>query len=124
MMNKLTQIFRVKKEDCISDLADYLPAMLGTYVLVKWMEIVSAKNINTQIDKEKYITLGQRVDIEHLQMVKLGEEVEVISTITEKSKRDIFFEIEAFNVEGELVARATHKRVLMPLKVVGKLFKG
>ena len=123
-MNKLTQTFRVEKEDCISDLADYLPAMLGTYVLVKWMEIVSAKNINTQIDKEKYITLGQRVDIEHLQMVKLGEEVEVSSTITEKVKREISFEIEAFNTEGELVARATHKRVLMPLKVVEKLFKG
>jgi predicted thioesterase len=123
-MSSLTQIFRVKKEDCISDLADYLPTMLGTYVLVKWMEIVSAKNINTQIDKEKYITFGQRVDIEHLQMVKLGEEVEIISTITEKEKRDIFFEIEAFNTEGELVARATHKRVLMPLKVVEKLFKG
>jgi predicted thioesterase len=119
-MNKLTQIFRVEKEDCISDLADYLPTMLGTYVLVKWMEIVSAKNINTQIDKEKYITPY----IEHLQMVKLGEEVEVSSTITEKAKREISFEIEAFNVEGVLVARAMHKRVLMPLKVVGKLFKG
>jgi len=123
-MNRLTQTFRVEKEDCISDLADYLPTMLGTYVLVKWMEIVSAKNINTQIDKEKYITVGQRVDIEHLRMVKLGEEVEIISTLIKREKRDIFFEIEAFNVEGEFVARATHKRVLMPLKVVEKLFKG
>jgi len=123
-MSSLTQTFKVEKEDCISDLADYLPAMLGTYVLVKWMEIVSAKNINTQIDKEKYITFGQRVDIEHLQMVKLGEEVEVILTITEKAKREISFEIEAFNTEGELVARATHKRILMPLKVVEKIFKG
>ena len=123
-MSSLTQIFRVKKEDCISDLADYLPAMLGTYTLVKWMEIVSAKNINIQIDPKKQITVGQRVDIEHLQMVKLEEEIEIISTITEQVKRDIFFEIEAFNVEGELVARATHKRVFMPLKVIEKIFKG
>ncbi|NOZ89789.1 MAG: hypothetical protein GXO60_00725 [Epsilonproteobacteria bacterium] len=123
-MNKLTQIFRVKKEDCISDLADYLPAMLGTYVLVKWMEIVSAKNINAQIDQKRYITVGQRVDIEHLQMAKRGEEIEIISTLIKREKRDIFFEIEALNTEGELVARATHKRVLMPLKVVEKLFKG
>ena len=123
-MSSLIQKFKVKKEDCISDLADYLPAMLGTYTLVKWMEIVSVKKIYEQIDKEKYITLGQRVDIEHLQMVKLGEEVEIISTIRKRDKRDIFFDIESFNSEGELVARATHKRVVMPLKVVKKIFKG
>jgi len=123
-MNKLIQIFRVEKEDCISDLADYLPEMLGTYVLVKWMEIVSVKNIYRQIDKEKYITLGQRVDIEHLQMAKLGEEIEIVSTIIKREKREIFFEIEAFNIKGEFLARATHKRVLMPLKVVKKIFKG
>jgi len=121
-MNKLTQTFRVEKEDCISDLADYLPAMLGTYILVKWMEIVSAKNINTQIDKVKYITLGQRVDIEHLQMAKLGEEIEIVSTIIEQDKRNILFEIEAFNREGAIIAKATHSRILMPLKVFKKVF--
>jgi len=122
MMNKLTQTFRVEKEDCISDLADYLPMMLGTYILVKWMEIVSVKNIYRQIDKEKYITLGQKVDIEHLHMAKLGEEIEIVSTIIEQEKRNLSFEIEAFNSEGILVAKAIHKRILMPLKVFKKVF--
>ncbi len=88
------------------------------------MEIVSAKNINIQIDPKKQITVGQRVDIEHLQMVKQGEEIEIISTIIEQDKRNILFEIEAFNCKGILIAKATHKRVLMPLKVVQKIFKG
>ena len=122
-MSSLTQKFKVKKEDCISDLAEYLPAMLGTYVLVKWMEIVSVKKIYEQIDKEKYITVGQMVNIEHLQMVKLDEIIEVVSTLTSQEKREIFFEVEAFNEQGVLVAKATHKRVLMPLKVVEKVLK-
>jgi len=122
-MNKLTQTFRVEKEDCISDIADYLPAMLGTYILVKWMEIVSAKNINAQIDQKRYITVGQWVDIEHLQMVKIGEKIEVVSTIIKREKRDILFEIEAFNSQGILVAKAIHKRILMSLKVVEKVLK-
>ena len=122
-MSSLSQKFKVKKEDCISDIAEYLPSMLGTYTLVKWMEIVSAKNIYAQIDQKKYITVGQMVNIEHLQMVKLDEIIEVVSTITTQEKRDIFFEIEAFNGQGTLVAKATHKRVLMPLKVVEKVLK-
>jgi len=122
-MSSLTQKFKVKKEDCISDIAEYLPTMLGTYTLVKWMEIVSAKNIYAQIDQEKYITLGQTVNIEHLEMVRLDEVIEVISTIITQKKRDIFFEIEAFNDRGILVAKATHKRVLMSLKLVEKVLR-
>jgi len=121
-MSSLVQKFRVTQEDCISDLADYLPEMLGTYILVKWMEIVSVKNIYRQIDKEKYITFGKIVNIEHLQMAKLGEEIEIISTIIEQEKRNLSFEIEAFNSEGVLVAKATHTRILMPLKVFKKVF--
>ena len=117
----LSQTFSVKKEDCISDIAEFLPTMLGTYTLVKWMEIVSAKNIYAKIEQTKYITVGQTVNIEHLQMVKLDEVIEVVSTITTQKKRDIFFEIEAFNGQGVLVAKATHKRVLIPLKVVEKV---
>jgi len=51
-MSSLSQKFKVKKEDSISDLAEYLPAMLGTYVLVKWMEIVSVKNIYNENKKK------------------------------------------------------------------------
>jgi len=122
-MSSLIQKFKVKKEDCISDIAEFLPIMLGTYTLVKWMEIVSAKNIYAKIDPKKYITVGQTVNIEHLQMVKLDEIIEVVSIITTQEKRDIFFEIEAFNGQGILVAKATHKRVLMPLKVVEKVLR-
>ena len=123
-MKRYSESFRVKREDCISDIANFLPSMLGTYTLVKWMEIVSAKNIYEEIDQKRYITVGQTVNIEHLQMVKLGEVIHVVSTITTQEKREIFFEVEAFNRQDILVAKATHKRVLMPLKVVEKVLKG
>jgi len=58
-MKVYSENFIVKQEDCISDIADYLPSILGTYTLVKWMEIVSAKNIYEEIDQERYITVGQ-----------------------------------------------------------------
>ena len=122
-MSSFVQEFIVKEEDCISDLAEYLPAILGTYVLVKWMEIVSVKNIYTQIDKSKYMTVGQRLDIEHLKVATLGDKIEVISTITKQDKRDILFEAKALNSERVLIAKATHKRVLMPLKVMEKVLR-
>ena len=122
-MSSLTQEFQVQKEDCISNLAEYLPSMLGTYTLVKWMEIVSVKNIYSKIDQKKYMTIGATVNIEHLQMVKLDENIEIVSTIIKQENRNIFFVIEAFNTHGILIGKATHKRVLIPLKVVEKILR-
>lgn len=99
-----SETFNVTNKDCISEIDSTLPNLLGTYTLVKWMEIVSAKNINRQLDK-LYISVGQKISIEHTDMVKLGENVQIISTIQEERKRNVIFGIEAIS-DGKLIASA------------------
>ena len=53
------EYFTVEEKDCISDISSELPSVLGTYILVKWMEIVSARLINQQINTQKYMTVGK-----------------------------------------------------------------
>jgi len=119
-MKDYKETFTVQKEDCISSIDSSLPSLLGTYTLVKWMEIISAKNINQFLDTSKYITVGKQVCIEHTGMVKESEKVEIIATIAVEGKREIHFEIEAL-CNGKIVAKATHKRIRIPLKVLEKI---
>ena len=121
MTNKqYSETFNVTDKDCISEIDSTLPNLLGTYILVKWMEIVSAKNINRQLDKQ-YISVGQKISIEHTDMVKLGEKVQIISTIQDEGKRNILFKIDAIS-NGKLIASASHHRMIIPTKIISRLF--
>ena len=119
-MNIYKEKFIVEENDCISDISSELPSALGTYILVKWMETVSARLINKQIDTQKYMTMGKRVDIEHSSMAKIGEEVIVEATMVEQSKREVLFSVVATLGEKE-IAKATHIRSLISKKVVAKM---
>jgi predicted thioesterase len=112
--------FKVKSEDCISQIEPNLPSLLGTYTLVKWMEIVSAKNINQYIDRNKYISVGKEVCIEHKNMATIDDEIEIKSTIISEEKRKILLEVEAL-CNQKTIATATHKRIKLPLKILEKM---
>ena len=120
MTDSYSEAFTVKEQDCISEINSELPSVLGTYILVKWMEIVSARLINKQIDTQKLITMGKRVDIEHSSMAKEGDEVVIEATIVEQSKREILFNVVAMLGDKE-IAKATHIRTLISKKVVSKV---
>lgn len=85
------------------------------------MEIVSAKNIKRQLGSDN-ITVGQEVSIEHTWMVKMGERVEIISTIEKREKRGVYFSINA-TANGKTIATATHKRIVIPTKIIDKVLK-
>jgi len=114
-----SEIFTVDYNDCISAIDSSLPKILGTYIIVKWMEIVSAKNINRKID-EKYITVGKEVSIEHIGMAKIGDNVKITSEIISKTKRNVEFEIKAM-LNDEVIARETHKRTIIPIKLLDRM---
>ncbi len=118
---QFSEIFQVTKNDCISEIDDSLPDLLGTYILVKWMEIVCAKNSNRLLD-DSHITVGQKVSIEHTGMVKRGEEVQIISTREKREKRRISFTIDAI-AGGKIIATASHDRIIIPTKIIAKLMK-
>ena len=120
MINSYSEKFIVKQADCISAIDSNLPSVLGTYTIVKWMEITSAKCINQSIDLNKYITVGEQISIEHTSMVKLSEKVEIVANIIKEENRAIFFEIKAL-CNNNVIATATHKRTKIPLKLLKRL---
>ena len=122
MIDSCSEEFIVKEQDCISAISSELPSVLGTYILVKWMETVSATLINKQIDTQKYMTMGKRVDIEHSGMAKKGEEVMIEATLVEQSKREVLFSVVAMLGEKE-IAKASHTRVIISKKAVAKMMK-
>ncbi len=111
--------YTVSLIDCISEIDNSLPDILGTYTIVKWMETVSAKNINKKIDKN-YITVGKKVSIEHIGMAKIGDIVKITSKIIFKDKRNVEFVIQAM-LNNEIIAKATHKRIIIPTKLLDRM---
>ena len=119
--NQQSQIFHVAERDCISSIDSSLPDILGTYIIVKWMEIVSAKIVNQQLD-DQYISVGGKISIDHTGMVKLGDNVEIISTIKNREKRRMFFLVEALS-NGKIIANAQHERVIISTKMLTRIYK-
>jgi len=114
----LEEFFIIKDNDCISNIDPSLPSLLGTYILVKWMEIVSAKLANKNIDNG-FLTVGQEVCIEHKGMGKIGQEVKITSKILESLKRTMKFQI--FAVIGDKqIASAIHTRVIISKKIINR----
>jgi len=122
MKNRYEENFIVEKNDCISAINSTLPDILGTYTIVKWMEIVSAKLINKQLDTQRYISVGKELNIEHLAMAKFGEELVVISEITKQDKKEVHFNIRAM-LGAKEIARASHARGIVPLKIVERMMR-
>ena len=120
MINSYNEKFIAKQADCISTIDSSLPSVLGTYTIVKWMEIASAKCINQYLDLNKYITVGEQISIEHTSMVKLSEKVKIVANIIKEENRAIFFEIKAL-CNSNVIATATHKRTKIPLKLLKRL---
>ena len=121
MKQELTEIFTVNKNDCISDISVDLPDLLGTYILVKWMEIVSAKLALDTID-ERYITVGQSIDIKHTEMAIQGNRISIQSTIKRKEKRKLLFSIVA-KLNDIQIAEAEHTRIIISKKILNRQFK-
>lgn len=114
-----SEVFRVTDADCISAIDGSLPSVLGTYVIVKWMEIASARSVLSQLD-ESQITVGRTISIVHDQMVRSGGDVEVLSTIEARDGRNVTFAIEARSGD-KTVATASHERVIISAKLLNRL---
>ena len=115
-MKILEEFFVIKGDDCISNIDTVLPTLLGTYTLVKWMEIVSAKLANQNIS-DKFLTVGQEVCIKHEGMGKIQQEVKIISEVIETSKRKIEFQILAI-INNKQIASAKHTRAIISKRII------
>jgi len=119
--DSLKEAFKVKPEDCTSAIDKRLPDLLGTYTVVLWMEIVSAKLAQNSLD-DKYITVGQNINLNHIGMATIDEDIIVESTLVEQNKRTLKFTVE-MRLGDELIAKAEHKRVIIPQRLIQRQIK-
>ena len=116
-----SRIFHVKERDCISAINDTLPPLLGTYVLVKWMEIVCAENIKRLLP-ETQITVGEKITIEHTGMVRIREDVQICTTLKKQEKRKVKFTF-AVTCQEKTIATGSHERVIILQKIINRMMQ-
>ncbi len=114
--DSLKEVFKVKPENCTSAIDKRLPDLLGTYTVVLWMEIISAKLAQTSLD-DKYITVGQNINLNHIGMATIDENVIVSATFLHQNKRTLAFKVEV-HLGNELIAEAEHKRVIIQQRLI------
>jgi predicted thioesterase len=116
-----TQTFVVEPHDCINLLDPTLPDLLGTYILVKWMEITAATQLGHLIDSNR-ISVGARVDIEHTGMAKLGDTIRITSRLIAHDDKNAAFAIKA-HLGDKQIATADHRRTILPKKLLGRMMR-
>jgi len=109
--DKLVETYSVNEEDLISAIHYNLPNVLGTYNIVKWAEITSAKVLlNNLIDDD--LSVGIRIDIKHTGIALLNQSVQISAEITSIRGQLIGFDIEVVS-EEEKIASIKHSRVII-----------
>ena len=117
-----TETFTVHAADCISALDPTLPDLLGTYILVQWMEITAATLINTILNTQDHLTVGEHVDIHHTGMARMGDTVTVTATLVEHNKKHAHFTLEAHS-NDKPIATAKHQRAIIPRKLIDRMMR-
>ncbi len=85
---------------------------LGTPRLLAWLEAVTVAAIDAAIAPTE-VSVGTRVDLEHLQPSPVGARVAVEAIVTSVEGRRVDCSVEATNGDGTLIGRATITRMVV-----------
>lgn len=107
----LSETYIVSKQDLISDIDESLPNVLGTYTIVKWAEITSAKLLLPHLN-ETELSVGIRVDIKHTGISLIDHVITVLTTITSIKGPMVNFEV-VISDKDEAIAKIKHTRVVL-----------
>lgn len=88
-----------------------LPPVLATPYLVWMLEETCMELLQTVLQEDE-MTLGTQVDVEHLGMARIGDEVTFVATVIQAEGRDFLFRVEAHH-EGNLISKGLHRRKLV-----------
>jgi len=108
----------VSGQDCATNLKSGEVEVLSTPTVLAWMEEASAKLSKKFLDDHE-TTVGAHVELDHLAPAFIGDEVMIESTLKERGKRKLSFEITAKKGET-LLAKAFHVRVIVDKRKFSK----
>lgn len=90
---------------------DGLPPVLATPFLVWNLEETCMELLAGYLESDE-MTLGTQVDVEHLGMARIGDDVRFVATVVQAEGRDFLFRVEAHN-NGQLISKGLHRRKLV-----------
>lgn len=119
---QLTCYYAVRLEDTIHFSVDSrLPKILGSYVLMGWMEIQCGKSVQNKLPN-KYVSLGNEFSITHRVPALISEQVEIQSSLVEQTGWILHFTVTA-RCNDYLIAHAKHTRNIVPEKMLDRMRK-
>ncbi|MFN2145446.1 MAG: thioesterase family protein [Anaerolineales bacterium] len=104
----LTKTFTVKEEHTAFHIGSGTVRVLGTPIMIAYMEITSMELLQEHLDAE-HTTVGTRVDIRHLAPSPLGAEIKVTAEVTGVDGAKTTLKVDAWYGET-LIGTGTHWR--------------
>ncbi|WP_036226304.1 thioesterase family protein [Mesoaciditoga lauensis] len=101
----------VTPKDCATNLKSGEVEVLSTPTVLAWMEEASAE-LSKKILNEDETTVGAHVELDHLAPAFIGDKVIIESSLVEKGKKKLSFNITAKKGET-ILAKAFHVRVIV-----------
>lgn len=110
--------FTVAPERCIANLVAGLPAIMGTYALVEWMEIAAYLCIAECLDPDQ-LSVAESIDVQHVRAVGEGAEVFINAVVRQVLGHRVWFDIRAC-VDGVKVGESSHVRAVVPRRLLDR----
>ena len=92
---------------------DGMPEVYGTPMMIYLMEVAAAAAIQPHLPAG-WVSVGARVDVEHLAATPVGFEVTARATVVEVGDKTVTFEVEAHD-GVEVIGRGRHVRAPIDL---------
>jgi fluoroacetyl-CoA thioesterase len=96
-----------------------LPSVLSTPAMIGMMEVAAAQAVQPALQLGT-ITVGTRIEVDHLKAVSLGATVVATATLVERSGRFLIFEVDARSADHVIGRGRVHRAIVEPQSFHGK----
>jgi predicted thioesterase len=105
----------VPREWTLAHFNPQLPAVLSTPAMIGMMEIAAAQAVQAELPTGA-ITVGTRVEVDHLKAVPEGTSVRATARLVEYKGRFMIFEVEASAGENVIGRGRVYRAIVEPAK--------
>ena len=109
----------VPREWTLAHFNPELPAVLSTPAMIGMMEIAAAQAVQAELPIGA-ITVGTRIEVDHLRAVPEGTSVRATARLVEHKGRFMIFEVEASAGEHVIGRGRVHRAIVEPSKFHAK----
>ncbi len=106
------EVYTVQPQDTAIKIGSGDVEVLATPKLLALMEQVSYKSI-CQYLPQGYVSVGFKMNIKHLKSSKVGQQIEIASTLIKQEGKKVCFSVVATEENGEKIGEGLLERVIV-----------